>query len=714
MTGFWKGMHVLKSQNVQISGNRINDFRTDALNLVDVQNVVVENNYVHDPRRAYGTGDHPDMLQMWTVTDDPAEVSRDIVIRGNVMDIGEGGWTQGINISNKPVDDKDAGDAFLLRNIEISDNVLINGHLNGIRVGSTDGLTLRNNTLLFQKDMADPEALERPAQDSIAIVLAEGSRNVTLADNMTPRLGGFSGLFDWTETGTTAPPAAAGTGILIDEIRDDSLDEAWDEGNAGFNVDVLTPSGQVAFDASGSFDGGTEGIDPGTQFLWDFGDGVFGEGLAPDHVYAEAGRYTVTLRMVTPDGAEYTAQSVVEVAGTGLLHFDAATGQIVATAYGDAVTHAPSDLVRLDDGQQALWLGNTPVEIGAEAIAALDGSDGLRLAFSLRAAGDDPAGRLIDLGGALTLEVTPQGELHLHMVTGGGADEAGLTTVGAGIGAGRWSSVELLYDGAQVQLRVDGAVRGEMTLDGALQSLTDTGLVLGADWGEGFAGGLRHFELDAAADFATAPLPETFQFAANRSTDFLTAFCDGKVSLGGNATLDTDGDGAVLCLSDNGWADLGQIGNTAQSSALAVTTTFTLDPGGPDGIRAKIFEAPSRLSAEILNDRIKVSFGTADGSMERIFSDRIDGLFEQGSHQMTVWVDADTDVLRLSLDGAEIMTLDAFDIDLASAGRDRGWYLGSRWGATDRDLEVHSFSIADLSDQHDWAAQPFLEDVPLL
>lgn len=61
---------------------------------------------------------------------------------------------------------------------------------------------------------------------------------------------------------------------------------------------VVAPGAAVRFDGSGSRDG-TDAI---AQYLWDFGDGRRGEGVAPEHVYERPGTYPVVLRVETADG----------------------------------------------------------------------------------------------------------------------------------------------------------------------------------------------------------------------------------------------------------------------------------------------------------------------------------------------------------------------------------------------------------------------------
>ena len=144
--GWNTGLRVNESQNVVVSGNEIHDLRKDGMNFVEVQGVVIEKNYIHDFNGLQGSEDHRDMIQFWTgQTENP---STDIIIRKNVLDIGNGSHTQSIFIRNQVVDQGQAGQEMFYKNILIEDNVIINHHANAIWVGETSGLVIQNNTLV--------------------------------------------------------------------------------------------------------------------------------------------------------------------------------------------------------------------------------------------------------------------------------------------------------------------------------------------------------------------------------------------------------------------------------------------------------------------------------------------------------------------------------------------------------------------------------------
>ena len=178
--GFWKGLHVSQSSNVTVVANNIHSIRSDGLNFVEVRGVRIEGNYIHDFLRAMGSGDHADMIQFWTAG--AATPSTDIVIRDNILSSGRGLYTQSIFMRNERVDKRQAGREMFYRNILIEENVILNGHRNGIVVGATDGLVIRNNTLVHNPASDGPK--NNPPLWRPQITVAGGSSNVRIERNV--------------------------------------------------------------------------------------------------------------------------------------------------------------------------------------------------------------------------------------------------------------------------------------------------------------------------------------------------------------------------------------------------------------------------------------------------------------------------------------------------------------------------------------------------
>lgn len=180
---FYRGLAVREVRNITVRGNEFVDLRMDGMNFAQVEEVRIEGNLLHSFDRSTDPRDHADMIQFWTNrTETP---SRDILIRGNVLNSSDGMFTQSIFMRNDLVDRGLAGDEMFYRNITIEENVIINAHLHGISVGETDGLIIRNNTLVQNiHSVGDFRPANHPSWVPTIGVNGE-SRRVRIENNVT-------------------------------------------------------------------------------------------------------------------------------------------------------------------------------------------------------------------------------------------------------------------------------------------------------------------------------------------------------------------------------------------------------------------------------------------------------------------------------------------------------------------------------------------------
>ena len=184
MRGFHRGLAVSKSANVTIRANDIHTLRSDGMNFAQVTDVLIADNHIHDFRRSLASTDHADMIQFWTTgTTSP---SQDITIRDNVLNSGNGAYTQSIFMRNERVDQGEAGYDLFYRDIAITGNVIINAHLHGITVGETDGLMIANNTLIQNPASRGPE--NNPMLFIPQIRVVDAARNVAILRNVVTKL----------------------------------------------------------------------------------------------------------------------------------------------------------------------------------------------------------------------------------------------------------------------------------------------------------------------------------------------------------------------------------------------------------------------------------------------------------------------------------------------------------------------------------------------
>jgi len=89
------------------------------------------------------------------------------------------------------------------------------------------------------------------------------------------------------------------------------------DNGAGSNVPPTADftSNQTANTLTMNFDGSASSDTDGTiaSYVWNFGDGATGTGIAPSHTYAVAGSYTVALTVTDDGGASHTASQTVVV-----------------------------------------------------------------------------------------------------------------------------------------------------------------------------------------------------------------------------------------------------------------------------------------------------------------------------------------------------------------------------------------------------------------
>lgn len=183
LRGFWLGVTVFRSDDIVFTGNDIHSMRKDGMNLAQVRNVLIEGNVFRNFDRSAGSDDHADFIQLFsTNTDKP---SAGVTIRNNIFNSGDGLYTQSIFFRNDRVDTGLDGPEMFFRDILVENNVIINAHLHGITIGETDGLTIRNNTLIRNRRSEGEGFSEQLA--SPAVNVAPASRNVRITGNIAYR-----------------------------------------------------------------------------------------------------------------------------------------------------------------------------------------------------------------------------------------------------------------------------------------------------------------------------------------------------------------------------------------------------------------------------------------------------------------------------------------------------------------------------------------------
>ena len=525
---FHRGLTVGQSSNVVVRGNDIHDIRMDGMNFAEIAGVLIEENYIHDFKGSANSLDHRDMIQFWTNgTDSP---STDITIRNNHLDIGNGTPTQSIFMRNDQVDRGLAGSEMFYRNVLIEDNVIINGHLHGITVGETAGLTIRSNTVLHA-DGGNVDGVD-PGVEIPRINVSAASKTVVIANNAVADINGFSGQSGWTviRNAFVQDQDPQGFGFYGDVFVASSMNAAdgvhafsalqggmLDRLDAGAATTLQQPAmglvtafhveriednqAMVRFDASHSQVDAAD-LPAGTRFMWTFGDGTKAEGRIVTHAYADGGQYNVKLQVLLPDGRRDMTDLTVAMQSSDVVSFVRGQGLVVndygvwtLTDQGTAVT------------SEGLVLGRNGVaaQIDSIYVDRMLEQDDFQLSLSLAAATSSSKGEILRLHGSFVASVTDRGELSLNINTVEDKRIV-LTTDGARLSDRATHDVDITLADGRLSISVDDRVLAQTEMSGGLVQLGDRDLTFGNPWGkQNFAGLISDFDLSVnAGDFVAA------------------------------------------------------------------------------------------------------------------------------------------------------------------------------------------------------------------
>ncbi|WP_425080206.1 right-handed parallel beta-helix repeat-containing protein [Ruegeria denitrificans] len=219
---WWKAVIAVNSDGINVTGNDIHTIRSDGLVFDNVDNILVENNHLHDFGGAAGSGDHRDMIQIQRAY---GSGSDNITIRNNLFDMANGDFTQTIwaGGDGKNIDDP----SVIHHNVLIEGNTIYNGHFHGISLYGVDGLTITKNSVLHVDEKTLTGGIEIPA-----INVSAGSKNVTIDQNITSQIVGYNGQADWNVTNNAL--------IQPSEYDQNFTYQATAQGN-GYNQYVVIP-----------------------------------------------------------------------------------------------------------------------------------------------------------------------------------------------------------------------------------------------------------------------------------------------------------------------------------------------------------------------------------------------------------------------------------------------------------------------------------------
>lgn len=192
--GFFRGLALNTGANHVVRNSEFTALRKDGINIQQVEGLLITNNYFHDFAAQLAARDHRDMIQVWTTNS--TAPTRDLTIRNNIFNSGSGAWTQTIFMRNDQVDKGLAGHEMFYRNVLIEENVILNSHIHGIVLGASDGLVIRNNTLVQNHNSVPPP--HHPPRIRVPLIkVVPDSQDVTIERNVTSDIQGYNGQTDW-------------------------------------------------------------------------------------------------------------------------------------------------------------------------------------------------------------------------------------------------------------------------------------------------------------------------------------------------------------------------------------------------------------------------------------------------------------------------------------------------------------------------------------
>ena len=577
------------------------------------------------------------------------------------------------------------------RNVTIEENVITNGHLNGIVVGETAGLVIRQNSLLHadggNADGADA-SVEIPR-----IILATGSTGVVITGNLTSAIAGWTGQTGWTvsQNAFVQDQNANAPGYYGDVFISSSLtahDGVHDflalpggmidllGAGAATTRDYLPAPGTVAAlfqaieDLGGSvqtriFDAGLSltdlGLLPqGTVFEWSFGDGTTAQGQKVIHNFAAGGRYDVALTVRLPNGVTDTVQGTIGVQGSNILTLGT-DGAFRANEYENTILLPASSFASV----AGIQLAGTGVaaRVASAHVADLLRAQDFDISLRLDADSTTSSGEVFRLHGSIMASVTTKGEFLVQAFpTIGGKIQ--LTSTGISVTDLKSHAIDIrLYDGS-LQLWVDGKMVSQAAFAGTLNTFGPTDLTFGNPWGA------KNFYGD------------------------ITAF---DIKVGENALVQ---DRSIVTLGPDGLFNIPSSGTTLALSASSLASSSGLQLGDP-GVAASVdgSHLATLLQARDFDIAMRLDADSA-GSSGHVFrlAGSITARVDPNGELVVRAFDTDGNLTTLTTTGVVVNDLNPPDVDIRlHDGTLQVWVNGTVAAQTAFAGTLHSYDSHSLN-----------------
>ncbi len=507
-------IQIDQSNNVEILNTEITAFQGDGIRLSDVQDILIEGNNLHSPLGTRYDLNHDDMIQLWAVGEDG--ISSNITIRGNIINSGVGSGSQSIFMRNEDVDGGTYGEERYFENIVIEDNIIFNSNSHGITVPETNGVTIRNNTLIYNS-VAGGTSPQIQVDTLATGVLIEGniaaaisapttaviSDNIIIdyqdasQDNSIENLfidAKYGGQFD--EIGLQIKPGSLADTMDVGAAAS-VFDETPDQLQAVYSSNKLNGTENVvAFDASLSANQSGYLTDTNATFLWDFGDGNTATGISVTHEFEDFDTFTVTLT-VTSGGETDTYQSLLQTEDPVVFEtnfeFGIQARDIDQSSYDTSVTsNSIYNFVHDEKHGTAYQIGDSYTGLGISRYASeMFYLDQMYISFDFKK--DDVAGNsgtIFFLNSSYALYLTDSGSLKFNLTD---ADDTWVSLETAdNILDAEWHNITIAYDTilGTTSILLDDQTVATTNAAGRTQDKESWGLIFGKLWSRDTADGL--------------------------------------------------------------------------------------------------------------------------------------------------------------------------------------------------------------------------------
>ena len=698
-----------------VSSNEIHSIRSDGMDFVAMTGIVIENNYIHDFNRSLTSGDHADMIQFWT--NGSKTPSTNIVIRGNLLDIGEGDATQSIFMRNDIVDRGFADEEMFYRNVLIENNTIYNAHSNGIVLGEAIGVVIRNNSVLHD-DGGHPDGADSSVEIP-RISVAGRSTSVDVSHNVTSSIsaamnhsdwfvgsnilvqdqnenadGYYESVFLFSSLGTNEITSLKGG--VIDSLNAGSDLTAYDSTVAvsGFNVSETGLADRVF-----SVQTGTNSSIQLSKltYAWDFGDGNTAEGEEVAFSFDAPGNYDVSLT-VSMDGEVLQSETaVVRIADPRLVSIDD-SGRITGYSFGESffINHTGTA------GGVVLEEKGVAASVGGSYFSDLAKADTFRISFGLEAFSTESSGELFRMQNAFIVSVDANGDLLVRLFTAG-QPEMRLRTDRAELNNTENHEISIVADSGMVSIIVDGTELTSAELAAPLRTAGNDWLAIGNAWNEkNFVGTVSHFSVAVDADeniwekaegIAAGNQDEATAETTSPPQPYETVEATEENPTPGNElnlmyTLSHE----EAAQTTGSPISFGRQRDIETSNIVGFSVDFNRDALG--GSAARLVWNHIKIGLELVGDGLQLRVATADEGFKSIKIKNL-GLNDLESHTTLVLVDGEEDRIQVVLDGEIVLDRQDIDVEMVGAGgREWGWSAGGVWGH-DLNGDITEFQLGD-------------------